>query len=93
MPPFLHPPIEGGELMPDNVQEFMWWAMNAAILVAVWFARNELKEIKEQLKTSNNRHDDHEKRITRLEVRCNLQHGTDDHPLRRVTDFALDPEH
>lgn len=72
--------------MPDNVQELLWYGMNSAILIAVWFARNELKEIKEQLKKANNRHDDHEKRITRLEVRCNIQHGSDEHPLRRSSD-------
>lgn len=76
--------------MPDNMQEFLWYGMNSAILISVWFARNELKEIKEQLKKANNRHDDHEKRIVRLEVRCNLQHGDEDiaHYHRRISDFT-----
>ena len=74
--------------MPDNVTEFLWWALNGAILLGVWFARNELKEIKQDLRENRIVSNNHEVRINRLEVRCGIHHGEEDlHPMRRATDI------
>lgn len=69
----------------------MWWALNGAIALILFFVRNDLKEIKNDLKDGRNRHDNHEIRITRLEVKCNMHHGpAEGIPMRRVTDMTQD---
>lgn len=74
--------------MPDNATEFLWWAVNGLILVGVWFAQNKLGNIEKLLEKLFEKHDNHEARITRLEVRCNMQHGEPEpHPMRRTTDY------
>jgi hypothetical protein len=58
--------------MPDSINELMWWGLNGAILIVAFYIRGDLKEIKDSLKERRAGHDDHEKRIVRLEVRCKL---------------------
>lgn len=75
--------------MPENATEYLWWAMNGLILIVLFYARNDLKDIKDELREGRKTRDNHEIRITRLEVRCNLQHGDEEgHPMRRAVDFA-----
>lgn len=74
--------------MPDNVTEFLWWALNGSILIVVWFAQKKLANIEKILERLLNGNSDHENRIVRLEVRCGLYHGEEDHPMRRATDIA-----
>lgn len=76
--------------MPDTVQEILWWCLNGAIAIILFYVRNDLKEIKDELKDSRTRHDNHEVRITRLEVRCDILNcNPEGMPMRRVTDGIL----
>ena len=76
--------------VPVSIEDILWWCLNGAIAVILFFVRNDLKEIKDELKEGRNRHDNHEIRITRLEVTCKLHHSdTGEHPLRRVSDGLL----
>lgn len=82
------PTPAGGKTMPDNVTEFLWWALNGTIATLLFYARSDLKEIKDSLKSNTAVTNNHEVRLTRLEVRCNIQHGEEDsHPMRRATDI------
>ena len=54
-------------MMPDNINQLLWWALNGAILVVAFFIRTDLKEIKTDLRDSRKKNDDHEKRISNLE--------------------------
>lgn len=72
--------------MPDNLNEMMWWALNGSILVVAFYMRNDLKEIKDALKERRAGHDDHEKRITKIEVKCGLLNCDNEHKHQRDTD-------
>jgi len=72
--------------MPDNINELMWWLLNGAVLVVAFYIKNDLKEIKTDLRSARTMHDDHEKRIIRLETTCRLRHSDEEDHHRRLTD-------
>lgn len=73
--------------MPENVNELLWWALNGSILIVAAYIKNDLKEIKQELKDGSKVHGDHENRIVRLEVSCKLRHGSE-HLHQRISDIS-----
>ena len=75
--------------MPDNITEFMWWALNGSILAVAFFIKNDLGEIKKELTAGRVNRENHEQRIIRLEVSCKLRHGSEQHSHMRISDQHL----
>jgi len=81
--------------MPENINELLWWALNGSILIVAFYIRGDLKEIKQGLKDGTKVFNDHEKRIVRLEVRCNMQHGEngENQPHTHIRNTDIDEGH
>ena len=60
--------------MPEDITGFLWYALNAAFLIILWFARSDLKEIKDQLKRGHKNYHNLYSFMIRQNSRCNMLH-------------------
>lgn len=60
--------------MPDNSSELLWWAFNGAIVLLMFLARNDLKEIKDDIKTAKNQTEANAKELATLRATCEERH-------------------
>lgn len=60
--------------MPDNSTEFVWWAFNGAIVLLMFLARNDLKEIKDDIKSAKNQTDANAKELAAMKATCDERH-------------------
>lgn len=56
--------------MPETSTEYLWWALNGAIAVVIFLARNDLKEIKNDIKAAQISTTRNDKAIAEMKAKC-----------------------
>lgn len=76
--------------MPDNTQELLWWALNGALAIIIFLARNDLKEMKADIKAAIAGQSALTIAIAEMKAKCPRWNGTL-HTHRRCDDEEVEP--
>lgn len=60
--------------MPDNVNELLWWAFNAAFFGLAYFMKRDLSEIKTDTKENRKLQEINAVEIAGIKARCDERH-------------------
>lgn len=60
--------------MPENVEQLAWWGLNGAILIILWYIRNDFKRLNTSIE--KNQRNNHKLYVFLMQInaRCSVFH-------------------
>lgn len=60
--------------MPENIEQFLWYALNGCFLIIIWFVRGDLKDIKSELRRGHNNYHNMYVWMVEISTKFNMLH-------------------
>jgi hypothetical protein len=70
--------------MPQSTTEFIWWAFNGVALILLFFVRNDLKEIKTDIKSAKETADNNAIEVAKHKATCDERHKRLDYEIADI---------